>query len=381
MAKPATTRTLNPLPFGDLEPKRFEDLVRALAYDFRKWRMLEATGRSGADRGFDGRGFEIIEDFSDASEDVIEGEVPVSNSDRLWIIQCKREKAIGSEKAKKHLADIDLSSAEEVYGMVFAAACDFSISTRDTIRSWARSKGMEEVHIWGKGELEDQLLQPKNDHLLFAFFGISMQIRKRSVSNELRSLLAKKRKCVRLLKEQKNQFILLRDLTDKRYPYFPDTEADLADGDIRWAVVKYTDLIHQGIVVSLKEHFAYASEHKEWDILGSDNLSAPFEHDNHWHIEGEGKDGKSDAWAIWNKLPDANKARYHLDRIIPFDSIIDIDEHGDQYAKFPHIYIDGLANTRKFEYIEQGNPYNRRTFKCLPEKKTDFFSRESEAEK
>ncbi len=39
------TRTLNPLHFEDLEPHRFDDMVRQLAYDFRTWRNLEATGR------------------------------------------------------------------------------------------------------------------------------------------------------------------------------------------------------------------------------------------------------------------------------------------------------------------------------------------------
>lgn len=47
--KPTTTRTLNPLPFQDLEPHRFEDLVRQLAYDLRRWKSLEATGRGGSD--------------------------------------------------------------------------------------------------------------------------------------------------------------------------------------------------------------------------------------------------------------------------------------------------------------------------------------------
>ena len=60
-----TTRTLNPLPFNALEPKRFEDLVRQLAYDFRRWRMLEATGRTGSDEGYDARGFEITTDDVD----------------------------------------------------------------------------------------------------------------------------------------------------------------------------------------------------------------------------------------------------------------------------------------------------------------------------
>ncbi len=33
--KPNATRTYNLLPFQDLEPKRFEDLIRQLVYDFR----------------------------------------------------------------------------------------------------------------------------------------------------------------------------------------------------------------------------------------------------------------------------------------------------------------------------------------------------------
>ena len=31
-----------------------------------------------------------------------------------------------------------------------------------------------EFYLWGAGELEDMLYQPKNDHILFAFFGISL---------------------------------------------------------------------------------------------------------------------------------------------------------------------------------------------------------------
>lgn len=59
MAK--ASKTLNPLHFEDLEPHRFEDLVRQLAYDFKNWRSLEPTGRLGADDGYDARGFEIVD--------------------------------------------------------------------------------------------------------------------------------------------------------------------------------------------------------------------------------------------------------------------------------------------------------------------------------
>jgi hypothetical protein len=62
------TRTFHPLPFEHLEPKRFEDLVRQLTYDFRPWRQLEPTGRAGSDDGFDARGFEIV-DFAVHSDE------------------------------------------------------------------------------------------------------------------------------------------------------------------------------------------------------------------------------------------------------------------------------------------------------------------------
>ena len=37
------TKTLNPLHFEDLEPHRFEDLVRQIIYDFKEWSLLEPT--------------------------------------------------------------------------------------------------------------------------------------------------------------------------------------------------------------------------------------------------------------------------------------------------------------------------------------------------
>jgi hypothetical protein len=95
------TRTLNPLHFEDLEPHRFEDLIRQLIYDFRHWRALEAIGRSGSDQGIDIRGIELSgisesnpededNDEDDAQSWVREEEL----EERVWIIQCKREKSM-----------------------------------------------------------------------------------------------------------------------------------------------------------------------------------------------------------------------------------------------------------------------------------------------
>jgi hypothetical protein len=57
---PLTTRTLNPLHFEDLEPHRFEDMVRQLAYDLKEWKSIEATGRLGDDEEVDIRATEKL---------------------------------------------------------------------------------------------------------------------------------------------------------------------------------------------------------------------------------------------------------------------------------------------------------------------------------
>jgi hypothetical protein len=47
--KPHIARTYAPIHFDDLDPHRFEDLVRELIYDFKEWQAIEATGRAGSD--------------------------------------------------------------------------------------------------------------------------------------------------------------------------------------------------------------------------------------------------------------------------------------------------------------------------------------------
>jgi hypothetical protein len=104
------SRTTNPLHFEDLEPHRFEDLVRQLIYEFKAWKSLEATGRSGSDEGFDVRGFEVVDTISTAESDLEEEKdeenQDVAPPDRLWLIQCKRERAISPKKLGKYSGDI-----------------------------------------------------------------------------------------------------------------------------------------------------------------------------------------------------------------------------------------------------------------------------------
>jgi hypothetical protein len=200
------TRTIGPLHLEDLEPHRFEDMVRQLIYDFRDWRALEATGRSGSDDGFDARGFEIVvgaeepedpEDGESASSEV----ASTANGDRVWLVQCKREKRISPKQLVGYLRSIPESEKPELYGILFVGACDFSKMARDAFRSAIRELGFTEGYLWGKGEVEDMLFQPKNDYLLFAYFGISLQTRRRQLKTDVRAKLTTKRKAIRALRE------------------------------------------------------------------------------------------------------------------------------------------------------------------------------------
>ena len=71
-------KTIGPLHFEDLEPHRFEDLVRQLAYDFRSWRDIEAVGRRGVDEGIDIRATEIV-----PVEPILEPALPDEEGDTL----------------------------------------------------------------------------------------------------------------------------------------------------------------------------------------------------------------------------------------------------------------------------------------------------------
>jgi hypothetical protein len=74
-------------------------MVRQLIYEFRNWRHLEATGRSGSDEGFDARGWEILGGATADVNEEEDGDIAIGESNnRLWLIQCKREKEIGPTK-------------------------------------------------------------------------------------------------------------------------------------------------------------------------------------------------------------------------------------------------------------------------------------------
>lgn len=339
---PSVTRTMGPLHLEDLEPHRFEDLVRQLLYDFRPWRELEATGRSGADDGFDARGWEGLPATGLIDPDEAEAATEQPGSERQWLIQCKREKAIGPKKLTDYLDALPDASGIGLYGLIFVAACDFSITARDAFRERARALGFQEARLWGKAELEDSLFQPKNDHLLFAYFGISLQIRKRSARTMIRSRLAAKRKAKKILSGSDDCLIL--DGADERYPSLDANEALPRKERGRWSVWEFSRHSAYGMLFRARRHFAFIDDDQvHWDFAETMNDALP--HEDPWRTEPRGEDHwqtRAKAMTQWDALEPKNKAWFEILVILPYDALIDIDSEGDEFFHGPILYVDNF---------------------------------------
>ena len=266
MQKPSISRTLGQIHFEDLEPHRFEDLVRQLIYDYKEWQSIEATGRGGADDGYDIRAYEKQIYFpKDSDEEIVESLSPMNG--RLWMIQCKREKEIGPSKVKNIVKE-GVDPNEPPYGYILAAAANISKKTYDAFRHELQLVGVMEFYLWGKAELEDLLLLPKNDRILFTFFGISLVTKRQSKTNELRSRIAVKNKLNSLLGSNAvfYQDVLLRDLNDDCYP-FADLDPDFAVRP-KWQRTTAFEYHPFGIWCHVHEYFGYIDlEKKEYDYV------------------------------------------------------------------------------------------------------------------
>lgn len=379
------TRTLNPLPFNDLEPRRFEDLVRQLVYDFRPWLRLEATGRAGSDDGFDVRGIEpggvIIEDSDSRDDEEDEDRAADANliNERTWLIQCKREKTIGPTKLRKYLGEIDADERKNLYGIIFVASADFSKASRDVIATWVRENGLSEFQIWSVSDIETMLMQPKNDHILFAFFGISLQMRKRSVASALRSRIAMKRKISRILNKSMYAPFLLRDPDASEFPY-------INKGDkLRWMVRNNRGMDFRGIGFEFKEYSAYIDSDGRWDVANKFNRAIP-EHDHPW-LEFEkrwlSEADRTELRKFVASIPNDNSARLTVTAFIPLENIVAVDEIGDECwgycAGMPILFVpieDGTLSIHPSMEVrlvggiglEPGEPDPAKRIKYFPDK-------------
>ncbi|NQU99393.1 MAG: restriction endonuclease [Parcubacteria group bacterium] len=346
MIKPKITRTYGPIHFEDLDPHRFEDLIRELIYDYKDWQSIEATGRSGSDSGFDVRAYEKVEvvaHLENENNEEIEEAHPMEGN--LWMIQGKREKQIGPKKIKTILSDIDPKTPP--YGYILAASTNFSKKSFDVFREELRKKEVMEFYLWGKAELEDMLHLPKNDRILFTFFGISLVSKRRIRTTEIRSAVSVKNKLFRTVGEghQFHQSILVRDLKDTNYPY-KSKYSDFKTNP-RWK--EYVAFGHHqlGLYCHGHEYFAYIdTEKKEWDFTKEVNLVRR-QRENHDERQKvfEKRNLVKD---VWDFFPRRNQGYFVADFLIKYADIAIIDDKGDIYYNFPHIYVDFVGNMGPF---------------------------------
>ena len=346
MTKPKVTRTHGPIHFEDLDPHRFEDLIRELIYDYKDWQSIEATGRSGSDDGFDVRAYEKTEIISSAENENNEEVVEIHPMEgNLWMIQGKREKEIGPKKIKTIISDINAKNPP--YAYILAASANFSKASYDVFREELRKKGVMEFYLWGKAELEDMLHLPKNDRILFTFFGISLVSKRRTRATEIRSTISVKNKLYRTVGEgdQFHQSILVRDLKDINYPY--EREYKNFETKPRWR--EYVAYGHHplGLWCHSHEYFAYIdTEKKEWDFSKEADLV---------HRKGEDGDERKEEFEkidlvndVWDFLPRKNKGHFVIDCLIKYADIVVVDDKGDAYYSFPHLYVDFLGDMGPF---------------------------------
>lgn len=355
MAKTNITQTLGPIHFEDLDPHRFEDLVRQLAYDFRQWQTIESTGRGGADDGFDIRAYEVLPAaVTTAEHEGEEEDTPHPMEGNLWMIQCKREKELGP----KRVADIINEAVNRdapPYGYILAAPANFSKAAHDKFREELRGRGVMEFYLWGAGELEDMLYQPKNDHILFAFFGISLTSRRRSRTTEIRATVNAKNKLLRILGDDPHHRpLLLRDIKDMNYPY----EGEYKDFDKRprWKEYAAVEFHPRGLIVSIRRHYAYIDKTKgEWDFTNAVNMVRQV-HSDRRRRDADEDELRNSVKGFWELLPRAKKAMFVVDGLIRFDSIDFIDDKGDREYEGPHLFVDFHSKNGPFsgyfEYLE-----------------------------
>ena len=342
------TKTVNPLHFEDLDPHRFEDLVRQIIYDFKDWKSIEATGKMGADDGIDILAIENKLVVTDELKKEFRSE------ELTWIVQCKREKSITPKKIIK-IIENDLDQQDEVpYGYIIAASTNFSKKTRDNFKLKLNEYGVQEFYLFGKSELEDILFQPKYDHLLFAYFGLSIQNLKGSIKSKLNSDYTLKKRIFKIiggLDEIQNKTVLIKDASPENYP-------EIKKNDIttwRYYECAFYEPVNC-IAFYTKKHMAYLDlEKKEWDILETHDDSFPTYPELHGLSEDfyqKLNESSSKAWDHWSKIDQHKKGWYYEVGFIPFERILLIDEFGDKYNPEIQLTVD----------FKNGSPFENKNF-------------------
>lgn len=358
MARPKVTKTLGPIHFEDLEPHRFEDLIGDLIYDFKEWQSIESTGRGGSDDGFDIRAWERTQIATNIGEDEENEEGIHPMNGNLWMIQCKREKSLGPKRVGE-IVNENIKPQNIPYGYILVAPVNFSKKSYDIFRDELIKKGVMEFYLWGNGDLERMLYMPKYDHVLFAFFGLSLITKRRSRTSEIKFVVNNKNKLLRILTggehtQDAHKSILVRDINDENYPH-KEAYSDF-EKNPRWQEHIAFGYIPNGLLIHKRKYYAFIDDRKkEFDFSDSvDLINRESEMDNNEEDFEKNKakrEANSKVEYFWNHLPRKNKAHLCVEVSIPFENILVIDEKGDISYKSPHLFVEFKYKNTPFDHV------------------------------
>ena len=202
----------------------------------------------------------------------------------------------------------------------------------------SRPRGVEEFYLWGKADLEDMMFLPKNDHLLFAYFGISLQIRRRSLKTEVRSRLATKKSIRRLFEGGKHSIyspVAIIDATEVPPAWGREIHSHIHDKKIVFC--KVADYLPASLLVLVKEYHAYADDERiEWDAILAENVIAANNQMIPWSLrKPNGGERSVNPWAEMEKVAKGNRAWLKVHKFIEYEADRCGGQGGAQLARRP----------------------------------------------
>lgn len=306
------TRTTNRLHFEDLDPHRFEDLGAELLYRKQVWKRFNIWGRSGSDDGID---------------------IFCEDENRVkWFCQCKRHLAISAAEIKAVVDKIVSKNENTKDGIILLiVACNVSKKTIEEFEDYSMKKGLKDAFIWSASTLEPMLYKDYED-LLSKYFGFAPDniknkervLRSNKMKQEVQKKLLRKidwnyKTRMRIAKDPSLQFrydkALIRSVNDVDDPYGDDAS---------YCQICFFQLTEVGI-----EFF-----------------------DCFWIFFRIAINTKTKCWRRLNedeKLQE-NEFEVRADHtvLIPYYSIVDIMEDGDERSEYPVIICDFEFNNTPF---------------------------------
>ena len=207
--------------------------------------------------------------------------------EREWRIQCKRYKRIAANDLKKVVDEAASDDPKPAYGLVVAMACDASATAMRAFSTRAHEKGFREAHLWTNAHLEDMLFRPEYDHLLFAYFGISLGVKRNSNIQAIRRTIALKRKLLRAFEstsidEISNTDCLVRDVMDNAYPEYQSVSGFKDMLSPPWHLIRVGSFNVNSLVVVRNGYEAVVTEDGKWDIYDWTRSSMGHSPSHYW---------------------------------------------------------------------------------------------------